>query len=353
MEYTEAHLSIDTPELAGRRVDLVIAESTIPLSRSRIKSRNAEILCNGKPVKPSYLVRQGDHLLVRFLPEPATQLRAQAVEFGVVYEDEDVLVVNKPQGLVVHPGAGNYENTLAHGLLFHHLEDAEPGPSTYADDAQDSLENQRAGIVHRLDKDTSGVLITAKNARSLEFLQREFAERRTEKLYLALTMGIPQEKKGRIQARIVRHPRRRTVFTTDPRKGRESLTTYRVVHEYHIPATPYAKLPVAGPVQKGGRQAGPRPGPEQHRYALLAVQPVTGRTHQLRVHLSSIACPILGDPLYAPQDKLFPEHPLMLHAYSLGIRLPSGGGMRLFRAPVPDGFFELLRRMREMDTPQD
>jgi len=367
METVEACLIIEHAEQVGRRVDQVIGDSELPLNRSRLKSQNAEIFCNDRRVKVSHIARLGDRLRIVYLPEPDNTLTAQKVEFGIIYEDADVLVVNKPRGLVVHPGAGNFENTLAHGLLFHHqnesndsdyIDPTETDPAENdstdieagEDETQHLAPNQRAGIVHRLDKDTSGVLITAKNTPTLERLQREFSERHTEKRYLALSYGIPPRKQGLIDSRILRHPQRRTVFTTDPRKGREARTEYRVVREFHVPVGPDSNSAVIGPVKKGGTQAGPVPPREKRSYALLALRPVTGRTHQLRVHLASIGCPILGDPLYASResarDPNFPEIPLMLHAFSLGVKLPGESVRRVFRAPVPDDMITVIRQLR-------
>ncbi|TVR90134.1 MAG: RluA family pseudouridine synthase [Spirochaetaceae bacterium] len=347
MEKVEAHLTVEHPSQVGRRVDQVIADSELPLNRSQLKAQSAEIYCNDRQVKASHLTKLGDRLRILYVPEPDATLTPQKVEFGIIYEDDDVLVVNKPRGLVVHPGAGNFDNTLAHGLLFHHQNEIS---DPWDDEVPPLAPNQRAGIVHRLDKDTSGVLITAKNAPTLERLQREFSERRTEKVYLALSYGVPPKRKGQIDARIVRHPQRRTVFTTDPRKGREALTAYRVVREFHVPVGPDRSSEVVGLVQKGGKQAGPVPERERRSYALLVLRPITGRTHQLRVHLASQACPILGDPLYASResarDPNFLEIPLMLHAYSLGVRLPRDGNLRVFRAPIPDDMVATIRQLR-------
>ncbi len=362
MEKVEARLTIEEPNQVGRRVDQVVADSALPLNRSQLKAQSAEIYCNDRRVKASHPTKLGDRLRILYVPEPDATLTPQKVEFGIIYEDDDVLVVNKPRGLVVHPGAGNFDNTLAHGLLFHHQKemgdpfdtgstDSDSAESEFWDDEVPPLApNQRAGIVHRLDKDTSGVLITAKNAPTLERLQREFSERRTEKVYLALSYGVPPRRKGQIDARIVRHPQRRTLFTTDPRKGREALTAYRVVREFHVPVGPDRSQGVVGLVQKGGKRASPVPEREKRSYALLVLRPITGRTHQLRVHLASQTCPILGDPLYASResarDPNFPELPLMLHAYSLGVRLRSDGALRVFHAPVPDDMLATIRQLR-------
>lgn len=368
MEPVEVVLTIEHPEQVGRRVDQVIADSELPLNRSRLKSQKAEIFCNDRRVKASHLTKAGDRVRILYIPEPDTTLNAQKVEFGILYEDDDVVVVNKPRGLVVHPGAGNFENTLAHGLLFYHqVENEDVGETVAADDldstdtapwddeSQHLAPNQRAGIVHRLDKDTSGVLITAKNAAALESLQREFSERQTEKQYLALSYGVPPKRRGVIDSRIVRHPQRRTIFTTDPKKGREARTEYRVVREFHVPVGHEKSPDVVGPVKKGGKLAGPVPPPKKHSYALLALRPITGRTHQLRVHLASIGCPLLGDPLYASResarDPSFAGLPLMLHAYSLGVRLPGDTARRVFRAPVPDDMLSALRQLRLWHSP--
>jgi len=285
---------------AGMRVDRFIADRMRPFSRSQLHQRRVVIFINDREVKASRKVAEADRVRVTYEPFIEPSLEPEAVELSILYEDDDVIVIDKPQGMVVHPGAGNWTGTLAHGLLYH----------------VDSLEHEpgslRPGIVHRLDKDTSGIIIAAKTAESQEYLAAQFRERTLSKTYLAIVKGSPRASRGRIETRIVRDPANRKRFTTAEAGGREAATEYAVRSRYQ-------------------------------GYTLVTFHPVTGRTHQIRVHARHIGCPILGDPVYGRRDVRFPEATLMLHALTLTVRLPATGRERTFEAAVPARFRQVLQ----------
>jgi 23S rRNA pseudouridine1911/1915/1917 synthase len=226
----------------------------------------------------------------------------------VLYEDSRVIVIDKAQGMVVHPGAGNYSGTLVNALLYRRVaalpgRGISPGPLPGGP--------LRPGIVHRLDKDTSGVMICAWDNESLAFLSGQFKARRTRKRYAAIIRGAPKESGGRIETLLCRDSRDRKRFAVGV-KGKAALTDYRLIRRWG-----------------------------SHSLALL--RPRTGRTHQLRVQMAYLGHPILGDPIYGSRDPLFPAATLMLHAKSLGITLPGERGRRIFKTPLPDRFWPLIR----------
>jgi 23S rRNA pseudouridine1911/1915/1917 synthase len=294
----------------GTRIDAYIAALLPGFTRSMIDSGNSEIVVNGKKVKKSRIVKNGDIVEFQYTVSPSEHLVPQDIPLQIVYEDSKVVVVNKKQGMVVHPAAGNHDGTLANALLHHTL-----GHTKKTDE---SGESYRPGIVHRLDKDTSGIMITAKDTQTHEFLSSQFKNRKTKKIYIALIKGIPAQRKGTVTARLVRDPRHRKKFTVteDPAKGRDAVTDYRVLRAFY---------PGDGTV-----------------YSLVRLSPRTGRTHQLRVHMKSIGCPVLGDPLYSRKDAMFPTASLMLHALSLTITLPESSQEKRFYAPMPGRFKKIL-----------
>jgi 23S rRNA pseudouridine1911/1915/1917 synthase len=295
---------------AGIRIDAYIAALLPGFTRSMIDSGNSEIIVNGKNVKKSRMVKSGDIVEFQYTMPPSEHLVPQDIPLQIVYEDSKVVVVNKKQGMVVHPAAGNHDGTLANALLHH--------TQSHTKRTDESGESNRPGIVHRLDKDTSGIMITAKDTQTHEFLSGQFKNRKTKKIYIALIKGIPAQRSGTVTARIVRDPRHRKKFTVteDPAKGRDAVTDYRVLRAFY---------PGDGTV-----------------YSLVRLSPRTGRTHQLRVHMKSIGCPVLGDPLYSRKDAMFPEASLMLHALSLTITLPESRQEKKFYAPMPGRFKKIL-----------
>lgn len=287
----------------GVRLDRYVAETLGLLTRSQFKVRFIGAKVNGKPVKPSRLLVSGDKLELELKDPETSGLEPQDLPLSILYEDERVIVVDKAQGFVVHPGAGNRSGTLANALLFRRLSRSLPA------------EGFRPGIVHRLDKDTSGVIIAAYDDEALAFLADQFKERTTRKTYVALVKGNPPSDKGVVEERIARDPRDRKRFACAATGGKAAVTLYKVVARFD-------------------------------GYALLLLRPKTGRTHQLRVHLKHLGCPVLGDPIYGRSDERFPEATLMLHALVLRILLPGSGAPSTFSAPLPDRFRSVLRTLR-------
>jgi 23S rRNA pseudouridine1911/1915/1917 synthase len=295
------------------RLDRYVAEYLKLLSRSQIKARRLAASLNGKEVRISRILKGGDKLCLRWEDEPETELIPEDIPLDILYEDDRVVVVNKAQGMVVHPGAGNRRGTLANALLFRR-QSLRLLPSGGAGSAGSA--GLRPGIVHRLDKDTSGVIIAAYDDEALAFLSDQFRNRTARKTYAALVAGTPRESSGRIEGSIVRDPRDRKKFALSPDQGRgkPSLTLYRVARSWGT-------------------------------HSLLLLRPRTGRTHQIRVHLRSLGHPVLGDPLYGRPDSRFPGASLMLHAKSLSILLPGRTAAETFRTPLPSRFREITEAL--------
>ncbi|HOX31528.1 MAG TPA: RluA family pseudouridine synthase [Spirochaetales bacterium] len=314
------------PELdPGGRVDGYVARAAAGiLSRSQLKAREASILVNGRPAKPSRPVAPGDRVRVDWVEEASPGIVPEDIPLDLIYEDGSCLVLDKAQGMVVHPGAGNRRGTAANalaGLL------ARAGTGCAA-----AGEGFRAGIVHRLDKDTSGVMIAAKDPRSQAFLAAQFKDRLTRKDYVAVTRGVPRPSEGRISDRLGRDRRERKRFARVESGGKAAVTDYRVLASW-------------GDADQARAEGKARAAARSQGYALVALRPRTGRTHQLRVHMAGLGCPILGDPIYGKRDPRFPEASLMLHARRLRITLPGEAEPRTFSAPLPERFKALLRRL--------
>ena len=291
------------------RLDRYIAENLGLLSRSQIKARELKAAVNGKETKIAHAVKNGDVLELSWKEAEPVNIIPENIPLDILYEDERVVVVNKPQGMVVHPGAGNRRGTLANALYYRKLERNKLEEAKWQGQCPDT--GHRPGIVHRLDKDTSGVMIAAYDDEALAYLAGQFKSRTTKKTYIAIARGIPVEKKGRIETFIARDPKDRKRFAVTP-QGKIAVTRYAVVKTW----------------------------PD---HSLILLRPKTGRTHQLRVHLRYLGCPIVGDPLYGVIDPLFQQVGLMLHARSLAIVLPGETEERLFKAPLPDRFTAMIR----------
>jgi 23S rRNA pseudouridine1911/1915/1917 synthase len=291
----------------GMRLDQYLARCLGLLSRSQIKARKLSAVFNGRAVKLSRQVKAGDNFFLQWEEAESPRLVPENIPLDILYEDDDAVVINKRQGMAVHPGAGLFSGTLANALLFRMGLEQSAG--------------LRPGIVHRLDKDTSGVIIAAYNDRALAFLSDQFKERSAKKTYLALVQGEPPSGpppgEGSVETFICRDSGDRKKFTVSETRGRKALTKYRVIRNWKF---------------------------NGQSYALLLLRPRTGRTHQIRVHLKHLRCPILGDPVYGKKDKNFPHALLALHARRLVITIPSGRLMS-FEAPLPHAFLYLLRKL--------
>lgn len=299
---------------AGHRLDRVLATALPALSRTRLKVLIEEgrvVRGDGRTLcDPATKVRADDVFQVSVPPPRATTIEAQAIPLNVVYEDDDLLVIDKPAGLVVHPAPGNPDRTLVNALLAH----CGPGLAGIGGTA-------RPGIVHRLDKDTSGLMVVAKSDRAHRELARQFATREIERAYLALVWGIPSPRAGEIAGNIGRSPRNRKKMAVVARGGKTALTRYKVLKTFAAAAS------------------------------LVECRLATGRTHQIRVHMAHAGHPVIGDPLYgsgarARLAQLPPElkarlgafHTQALHAYLIGFQHPTDSRQLRFMSNFPPIF---------------
>lgn len=307
-------VTVDYIEGVSVRADAYICSSLKLCSRSKFKERVFDLTVNGKAAKASTAVRNGDTLRFALRPQtadgPPFPPSAEEIPLSVLYEDEFTLILDKPTGLTVHPAPGHFSGTLVNGLLSYLKEEE-------SDDFEDE---NRPGIVHRLDKDTSGVILTAKTRAAADYYASLFRERKVQKEYRAFLRGILPSGEGKIERRLVRHRRDRKRFTvTDsPDAGRAALTFYKELKRW------------------------------KDRYSLVALFPQTGRTHQLRVHAQSAGAPILGDPIYGRPDALFSGIRLMLHACRLTVTLFEEESPRTFEAALPPIFEETAARLDEI-----
>ena len=298
-------LIVEKPD-AGKRLDAFLHQRLPEYSRSRLQSwiKNDRVLVNHAPAKASHLLRGSEVVAVTPVGLTPLKARAEDLPLDILYEDRDVVVVDKPAGMVVHAGAGHQDGTLVNALLHHfgHLSGING--------------DLRPGIVHRLDRDTSGVIVVARTDTAHQSLARQFQEREVEKVYLALTQGVPAKPEGRIDAPITRDPVRRTRMTARLNCGRKALTRYRILETF-------------------ARDA-----------ALLRVQIDTGRTHQIRVHLASIGHPVVGDRLYGAAAVSFLNR-FFLHAHRLSFTSPESGERITVESPLPGELQRYLAHMRE------
>lgn len=303
-------ITVSLPESVKQRIDKYISDSGI-LGRSQIKSRNTRVFMEGRETKLSRKIGNGDVFELLWDDLPDMNIEAENIPLNIIYEDENTIVLNKEQGMVVHPANGNYSGTLVQGLLY------------YVKNLKSNFSEEliRPGIVHRLDKDTSGIIITAKNPETLEFLSSQFRDKTNEKYYLALVRGYPPKRRGKIETPIARHPFERKKFAVQESGGKFASTEYRVLISWG-------------------------------KYSLLIVKLNTGRTHQIRVHMAHIGCPIIGDPLYGRKDGKYPDATLMLHSWKLKILLPGADVPSIFKAPIPRRFRIIIGKIAS-DTQSD
>jgi 23S rRNA pseudouridine1911/1915/1917 synthase len=295
------------PTDAGKRLDHLLHERLPEFSRSRIQVwiRDGRAPVNGSAVRASYLVRAGDSIEVEPAAAPPLHASPEAIPLEVLYEDEDVVAIDKPAGMVVHAGAGVHEGTLVNALLHRFAALSGIGGAL------------RPGIVHRLDRFTSGVLLVARNDAAHRHLAAQFSGRQVEKTYLALVHGSVAQPSGRIERPIARDPVHRTRMTSRLAQGRAAWSEYRVLRRFE-------------------------------RFTLLEVKIGTGRTHQIRVHLSSIGHPVAGDKLYGAPEVIPGTEPLVryfLHAHQIRFRQPSNGEEMQITSPLPP---ELERWMAKL-----
>jgi len=290
-----------SPNDARLRLDQFLAKQLPEYSRSRLQQliRSGFVRLNKQTTRPRQIVRGGDKIHLIEPPLEKIEMRPEPIPLDVLFEDDDLIIINKPTDLTVHPGAGQREHTLVNALLSHCTNLSGIGGK------------ERPGIVHRLDKETSGCLVVAKNDIAHRELSKQFAARTVEKIYLAIVAGKLRKPTGVIEENIGRHPVQRKRMSVSSKRGRAAKTEYRVI--------------------RSSDQA-----------SLVECLLHSGRTHQIRVHLHHLGHPVLGDKIYAPRfAKNFPRQ--MLHAWRLGFRHPCTGDWRSFEASLPADFNEAIR----------
>jgi 23S rRNA pseudouridine1911/1915/1917 synthase len=300
------------------RLDLFICREAPDLTRSAVRRLvdSGLITVNGVPAKSSLKLKGGELILIRIPPPAPAVPIAEKIDLSVLYEDADLIVVDKPAGMSVHPGAGNQAGTLVNALLGH------------CDDLSGIGGEIRPGIVHRIDKDTTGVMVVAKNDRSHLELARQFKEHSIKRVYVALVYGSPKQDKGRIESTIGRHPVDRKKMSGSARHGRHAVTHWKVVGRYAAVTAVELRLE-------------------------------TGRTHQIRVHLSEAGFPLLGDPVYGGSGRLpgLKDTKLRalirelgrqaLHARTLGFLHPTTGQYLEFSSPLPEDMARIVKYLDE------
>lgn len=299
-------LTVEPAEI-GQRLDRYLTNALKELSRTHIQQLIADgaIMVNGRPSKPGYALRAGDEILVD--PTPASRqtrrVKPQPLSLDIVHEDDDLLVINKASGMVVHPAPGHSEDTLVNALL------------AYYPELQASDTDQRPGIVHRLDRDTSGLLIVAKNVRAQAALVEQMQRHEVIKRYIAMVEGVVSLDQGSIDAPIGRDPRHRQQMAITTIGSREARTHFRVLERFT-------------------------------RHTLLLIQLETGRTHQIRVHLKAIGHPVVGDPTYGSGNVIRNSQlkRQFLHASQLQFTHPSSGAPLAFEVPLPADLQAVLER---------
>lgn len=294
-----------SPADAGKRLDHFLAGHLPQFSRSRLQSwvKAGRVFVGGRPARSSLLLKGGEFIRVEPMDLPPLEARAEPIPLDILYEDQDLIAVNKPAGMVVHSGAGNYSGTLVNALL-HRFGSLSTVAGT-----------ERPGIVHRLDRYTSGVLVVARTDVAHRALARQFAHRQVEKHYLALVHGVLKKDCGIVEKPISRDPIRRIKMTARTGRGREARSEYQVLKRFQ-------------------------------RFSYVEVRIATGRTHQIRVHMSSIGHPVVGDRLYGAPATVEGMPPLgryFLHAWRLRITSPATGNPLLFEAPLPAELEQWMR----------
>lgn len=295
-------------EQKGTRIDLVLSLSLPDTSRSFIQKlfEKGNILVNGKPcTSKKYKVAASD-LVEITIPKPVDlQIEAEDIPIDIVYEDEDLLVVDKPRGMVVHPAVGNYTGTLVNAVMFH------------CGERLSSINGViRPGIVHRIDKDTSGLLMIAKNDKAHESLSAQLAEHSITRRYQALVYHNIREDEGTVNAPLGRDPKNRLKRAVTNMNAKHAVTHYKVLERFG-------------------------------KYTLIEAQLETGRTHQIRVHMAYIKHPLVGDLLYGPKKQTVPVEGQMLHAKTLGFEHPRTGVYMEFDSPLPEYFITILTGLRK------
>jgi 23S rRNA pseudouridine1911/1915/1917 synthase len=304
---TDSIFTFRFPKPEEERLDHFLVESLPDYSRARLQTliKAGLVLVNGTPARKSgQILGPGSVIEVRIPPSAPSELVGENIPLDIVFENEDVIVVNKPAGMVVHPAAGHDTGTLVHAVL------------GYKPDIEGIGGEERPGVVHRLDKDTSGLILLAKNDKAHHWLQDQFRLHKVEKTYLALVDGKPPTPAGRVEASIGRDPsHRKKMAIVSESKGRQAVSEYKTLESF-----------------------------PQH--TLLEFHPLTGRTHQIRLHCAMLGCPIVGDEIYGRKKSSLPIGRHFLHAQKLKIVLPGEKQARVFEAPLPEELVHVLADLR-------
>ena len=305
---TAEEINFQFEQAEPARLDHFLVEKLPEHSRSYLQGliKDGMVFVDGKEVrKAGYRLESRQQVRILLPPPAESELIPEPIPLDVVFENQDLLVINKPAGMVVHPSAGHSSGTLAHAVLAH------------APDLQGIGGVKRPGIVHRLDKDTSGLLVVAKNDHAHRFLQAQFKQRKVEKTYLALVDSHPPTPTGRVEAAISRDPSHRQRMAIVPEhKGRMAVSIYKTVERFPS-------------------------------HTLVEVNILTGRTHQIRLHMAFLECPVVGDRVYGRKKLSLPVSRQLLHAHRLKIDLPDGTKGAEFTAPLPEDFQTHLAQLRE------
>ena len=291
----------------GLRLDRFLSEELEDHSRSFLQKLIKEglVTVDGKPVKANYRLSAGQQVSVQVWEPEEVNIEPQEMPLDILYEDGDVCIVNKPKGMVVHPAAGHYRDTLVNGIMYH---------------CQDSLSgingSLRPGIVHRIDKDTTGALIICKNDKAHSCIAEQLKEHSITRRYRAIIIGNLSEDEGTVDAPIGRHPTQRKKMAVNRNNGKRAVTHYRVLARFR-------------------------------GYTYIECRLETGRTHQIRVHMASIGHPLLGDTVYGPAKQAYPSlEGQTLHAMVIGFVHPTTGAYMEFESPLPEYFEKVLRKLK-------
>ena len=301
MKQQQTKTEYNFTKISPTRIDLFVSKQFPDLSRTKIQKMitNKQILVNNLPINPSFLVSATFNLSINFVVKKEKALEPEDIKIPIIYENEHLIVVNKPAGMVVHPGAGNSHGTLVNGLIKLYPKLINIG------------DKNRPGIVHRLDKDTSGVILVAKTTLAHTYLSTELKYRKAKKAYYALVKGIPKEYKSKIEGPISRNIKNRKKMSINS-SGKEAITYYETIKNFQ-------------------------------NFTLIRAEPETGRTHQIRVHMSAIGHPIAGDNLYGGRVDFIKRQ--FLHAYSIKIRLPETNNTETFIANLPEDLTYTLENL--------
>jgi len=301
----EFHFCADGAEVK-LRIDKYLSEKMTDFSRSFLQNLLAkELVCvNGKPVKANYKLRLGDEISVQIPPQKEVEIVAEDIPLSILYEDDDVLIVNKPKGMVVHPSAGHESGTLVNAIMYH------------CKDNLSGINGEiRPGIVHRIDMDTTGSLIVCKNDKAHQNIADQIQVHSINRIYEGIVMGVLKEDEGTIKTLIGRSPSDRKKMAVVKQNGKEAITHYKVLERFR-------------------------------NYTYVQFKLETGRTHQIRVHMAHLHHPLLGDQVYGPAKQPFSLQGQTLHAKIIGFEHPTTKEYVEFEAPLPEYFDDMLRKLR-------